>query len=77
MKTELLFFYYINAILTFSAYHDIIQPSAGMVKLADTPDLGSGGAILAGSSPVTRTIETRLTGRSVLFQCIWYEPARY
>ena len=29
--------------------------NAGMVKLADTPDLGSGGAILAGSSPVTRT----------------------
>ncbi len=28
---------------------------AGMVKLANTPDLGSGGAILAGSSPVTRT----------------------
>ncbi len=51
--------------------------NAGMVKLADTPDLGSGGAILAGSSPVTRTIETRLTFWSVLFQCIWYEPARY
>ena len=26
-----------------------------MVKLANTPDLGSVGAILAGSSPVTRT----------------------
>ena len=29
-----------------------------MVKLANTPDLGSGGAILAGSSPVTRTISS-------------------
>ncbi len=27
-----------------------------MVKLANTLDLGSSGAILAGSSPVTRTI---------------------
>ena len=34
--------------------------NAGMVKLADTPDLGSGGAILAGSSPVTRTRKKHL-----------------
>ena len=36
-----------------------------MVKLANTPDLGSGGAILAGSSPVTRTIKKARFG--VLF----------
>ena len=29
---------------------------AGMAKLAYAPDLGSGGAIRAGSTPVTRTI---------------------
>ena len=33
---------------------------AGVVKLADTPDLGSGAARCAGSSPVTR-IETKQT----------------
>lgn len=27
----------------------------GMAKLADAPDLGSGGAIRAGSTPVTHT----------------------
>ena len=30
---------------------------AGVVKLADTPDLGSGAARCAGSSPVTRISE--------------------
>lgn len=30
-------------------------PKAGVVKLADTPDLGSGAARLGGSSPSTRT----------------------
>ena len=30
-----------------------------MVKLADTPDLGSGAARRGGSSPSTRTIERR------------------
>ena len=29
---------------------------AGVVKLADTPDLGSGAARCAGSSPVTRIL---------------------
>lgn len=29
---------------------------AGVVKLADTPDLGSGAFVCAGSSPVARTI---------------------
>ena len=35
------------------------QTDAGMVKLANTLDLGSSGAILAGSSPVTRTKSRR------------------
>lgn len=35
----------------------LIYINAGMVKLANTLDLGSSGAILAGSSPVTCTIE--------------------
>ncbi len=30
---------------------------AGVVKLADTPDLGSGAARRGGSSPLTRTIK--------------------
>ena len=30
--------------------------SAAVVKLADTPDLGSGGEIRGGSSPSSRTI---------------------
>ena len=32
------------------------MPFANVVKLADTPDSGSGEAIHAGSSPVVRTI---------------------
>lgn len=35
----------------------IYSSNAGMVKLANTPDLGSGVERLAGSSPVTRTIK--------------------
>ena len=35
--------------LTFAAHF------AGVTKLADVPDLGSGGAIHVGSSPITRT----------------------
>lgn len=31
------------------------MPNAGMVKLVDTPDLGSGAARCVGSSPITRT----------------------
>lgn len=31
---------------------------AGMVKLVDTPDLGSGAARCEGSSPFTRTTKT-------------------
>ena len=34
---------------------------AGMAELADAPDLGSGGAIHAGSSPVTRTTSGFIT----------------
>ncbi len=33
---------------------------AGMVKLANTPDLGSGVERLAGSSPVTRTTKQQV-----------------
>ena len=35
--------------LTFAAHF------AGVTKLADVPDLGSGGGIHVGSSPITRT----------------------
>ena len=34
---------------------------AGMVKLVDMPDLGSGAARRVGSSPITRTESPRLT----------------
>ena len=34
----------------------IYHPSARVAKLADAPDLGSGGAILRGSSPLPGTI---------------------
>ena len=37
-----------------------------MVKLANTPDLGSGGVILAGSSPVTRTRKNLVFRRGFL-----------
>ena len=37
---------------------------AGMVKLVDTPDLGSGAARCEGSSPFTRTYN-----KSYLFDC--------
>ncbi len=33
----------------------LIKNAAGMVKLVDTPDLGSGAARCEGSSPFTRT----------------------
>ena len=33
--------------------------AAGVVKLADTPDLGSGAVRCAGSSPVTRILKNR------------------
>lgn len=32
---------------------------AGMVKLVDMPDLGSGAARRVGSSPITRTLKKR------------------
>lgn len=38
-----------------------------MAKLAYAPDLGSGGAIRAGSTPVTRTKETPEAFREFLF----------
>ena len=36
----------------------VYKPLAGMVKLVDTPDLGSGAARCEGSSPFTRTNKT-------------------
>ena len=44
-----------------------------MVELADTLDLGSSGAIHAGSSPVTRTITKPLlpAGAKEVFMLIW------
>ncbi len=33
----------------------VLEPPAGVVKLVDTPDLGSGAARCVGSSPITRT----------------------
>ena len=36
-----------------------MKPCAGMAELADAPDLGSGEAIRAGSTPVTRTKKKR------------------
>lgn len=36
----------------------ICNPFAGVVKLVDTPDLGSGAARCVGSSPSTRTLES-------------------
>lgn len=38
-------------------YNNIVP--AGMAELADAPDLGSGGALHAGSTPVARTSEKR------------------
>lgn len=35
--------------------YDRSKPPAGVVKLVDTPDLGSGAARCVGSSPITRT----------------------
>ena len=35
--------------------------NAGVVKLADTPDLGSGAVRCAGSSPVIRTLQMNQT----------------
>lgn len=34
-----------------------------MAKLADAPDLGSGGAIHVGSTPIIRTKEYRITNK--------------
>ena len=36
-----------------------------MAKLADAPDLGSGGAIHVGSTPIIRTYEYRQETRNV------------
>ena len=44
-----------NLIMKKSDSSGLIYINAGMVKLANTLDLGSSGAILAGSSPVTCT----------------------
>jgi hypothetical protein len=38
----------------------IVLLNAGVVKLVDTPDLGSGAARLGGSSPSTRTLFVQL-----------------
>lgn len=43
-----------------------------MVKLANTPDLGSGVERLAGSSPVTRTIKQQAEKLAVLFIVILF-----
>lgn len=40
----------------FISVGDAYRGYAGVVELADTPDLGSGGASRGGSSPSTRTI---------------------
>ena len=42
---------------------------AGVVELANTIDLGSIGEILAGSSPVTRTNNERVTSVALLLFC--------
>lgn len=42
-------------IVELSNFPTFAVPKAGVVKLADTPDLGSGAARLGGSSPSTRT----------------------
>ena len=47
-----------------------------MVKLANTLDLGSSGAILAGSSPVTRTNNSRAPSCAWLLLIKGLEPAR-
>lgn len=41
---------------------------AGVVKLADTPDLGSGASRHVGSSPITRTFQGEIYNFS-LFLC--------
>ena len=37
--------------------NQLLMIKAAVVKLADTPDLGSGGEIRGGSSPSSRTIK--------------------
>ena len=46
--------------------HTFAVPKAGVVKLVDTPDLGSGAARLGGSSPSTRTLFLTSAGTRVI-----------
>ena len=50
---------------------------ASMAELADAPDLGSGGAIHAGSTPVTRTQKRGIlqTGACPVFSVQWKKDA--
>lgn len=44
----------------------VVVLTAGVVKLVDTPDLGSGDASRGGSSPSTRTKATKLRFQEIL-----------
>ncbi len=54
-------------------FYTFAVPKAGVVKLVDTPDLGSGAARLGGSSPSTRTKTETVRGNSAsavsVFSC--------
>ena len=48
-----------------------------MAELADAPDLGSGGEIRAGSTPVTRMINNVDTGFCVSIVFVWRNFVNY
>ena len=54
-------------------YNNIVP--AGMAELADAPDLGSGGALHAGSTPVARTSEKRRLVRR-FFRCFFVKEEK-
>lgn len=66
---KIVFFFLFNKIILslqrFSK--SIVLFNAGVVKLVDTPDLGSGAARLGGSSPSTRTLFECLQKKITIF----------
>ena len=50
-----------------------LQPLAGVVELADTPDLGSGAARFGGSSPPSRILFLEFSDAQVLEGQVWCE----
>jgi hypothetical protein len=48
-----------------------IYGAARVAKLADAPDLGSGGAILRGSSPLPGSSQARMDPPASLCEALW------